>query len=185
MIDTAPIVNRLTKRSTNRSTAGEGHVARHGDVRRVRKVIVGCPASRTLRGQTPVHNSSRYMRRTETVRNRLTQNPTTKPLSLKTAEAQTQDPSRKKTRNTTARAYTRAHNPSLKSFPLLRILVQNKAPKALPPLPQNTLQQRERARVRVTGADKREGAPQTTQQPTPKPIPQQLTPNPKNPNSDK
>ncbi len=83
MIDTAQKINR----STNRSTAGEGHVVRYGDVRRVRKVIVGCPASRTLRGQPPAQTSFprtresiRQPRRTETVRNRLTQKPTTKPL---------------------------------------------------------------------------------------------------------
>ncbi len=44
---------------TARSTAGEGHVARHGDVRRVRKVHVDCSASRTLRGQPPAQTSSR------------------------------------------------------------------------------------------------------------------------------
>ena len=81
---------------TARSTAGEGHVVRYGDVRRVRKVYVGCPASRTLRGQPPAHNSSRYVRRTETVRNRLTRKPTTKPLPPKTAEAQTQEPRNRK-----------------------------------------------------------------------------------------
>ena len=77
---------------TARSTAGEGHVACHGDVRRVRKVHVDSPTSRTLRGQTPAQTSSRYMRRTETVRNRLTQKPTTKPLPQPVAKAQTQEP---------------------------------------------------------------------------------------------
>ena len=88
MIDTAQITNRSTKRST----AGEGHVVRHGDVRRVRKVHVDCSASRPLRGQSPVHNSSRYVHRTETVRNRLIRKPTTKPLPQPVAEAQTQEP---------------------------------------------------------------------------------------------
>ncbi len=112
MIDTAPQTNRLT----NRSTAGEGHVVRHGDVRRVRKVIVGCPASRTLRGQPPAHNSSRYVRRTETVRYRLIRKTPTKPLPQPVAKAQTQEPQRKKTRTTTARALTRVYNPN-PSFP--------------------------------------------------------------------
>ena len=96
VIDTAPKINRLTKRlinrTTDRLTTGEGHVVRYGDVRRVRKVIVDCSASRPLRGQSPVHNSSRYVHRTETVRNRLIRKPTTKPLPQPVAEAQTQEP---------------------------------------------------------------------------------------------
>ena len=142
MIDTAPRINR----STNRLTTGEGHVARHGDVRRVRKVFVGCPATRPLRGQPPAQKSPRRMhssfrapssfrrrpeprakqtpsfprtresrvkqtsplkhrrspeptrqpRRSETVRNRLTRKPPTKPLPPPTAEAQTQEPRNRK-----------------------------------------------------------------------------------------
>ena len=42
---------------TAASTSGEGHVARYGNVRRVRKVFVGCPATRPLRGQSPTRTS--------------------------------------------------------------------------------------------------------------------------------
>ncbi len=38
-------------------TIGEGHVVRYGNVRRVRKVFVGCPATRPLRGQAPTRTS--------------------------------------------------------------------------------------------------------------------------------
>ena len=124
MIDTAPKTKRSTNRLTNRSTTGEGHVVRHGDVRRVRKVHVDSPTSRTLRGQPPAQTSSRYMRRTETVRNRLTQKQTTKPLPLSVAKAQTQEPRNqkdKKTRTTTARAYKRVYNPSSNSKHIYRL----------------------------------------------------------------
>ena len=104
MIDTVP----TTKRLTNRSTAGEGHVVRHGDVRRVRKVIVGCPASRTLRGQPPAQTSSRYMRWTETVRNRLTKN---KQPSLCHQKRQRRKPKipKQKGPDNTPRAYKRVY----------------------------------------------------------------------------
>ncbi len=140
MIDTAQIFNR----TTDRLTTGEGHVVRHGDVRRVRKVFVGSPASRTLRGQPPVQTSLRrrhasfrtppsfrrrpepmgQLRRTETVRNRLTQKPTTKPLPQPVAKAQTQEPQRKKPRTTTARASTRVYNPN-SSFPASPVIPAN------------------------------------------------------------
>ena len=93
-LESKPVID--TVQITNRLTTGEGHVVRHGDVRRVRKVIVDCPASRTLRGQPPAHSSSRYVHRTETVRNRLIRKPTTKPLPKPKAEAQTQEPKNRK-----------------------------------------------------------------------------------------
>ena len=92
---------------TTRSTKSEGHVARYGDVRRVRKVFVGCPASRPLRGQSPARmsfprnirsfrppssfrrrpeskggagGSMGQQRRSETVGNRLIQTNPTRPL---------------------------------------------------------------------------------------------------------
>ena len=66
---------------TARSTTSEGHVARYGDVRRVRKVFVGCPAFRPLRGQSPTRTSFRRRpesmgqpRRPQSVGNRLVPN---------------------------------------------------------------------------------------------------------------
>ena len=165
MIDTAPKINKLTKRLTE----GEGHVVRHGDVRRVRKVIVDSPTSRTLRGQSPAQTSfprtresMGQLRRTETVRNRLTQKPTTKPLPFKTAEAQTQEP---RNRQSKKRGQSPQLNASVMSFPQKRepkggreagfpplagemsegqrgtrndsasSNMRHQAPKALPPLP--------------------------------------------------
>ena len=67
VIDTAALTN------------GEGHVVRYGNVRRVRKVIVGCPATRPLRGQSPVCIYRESAHRPQSVGNRLVPNPT-KPL---------------------------------------------------------------------------------------------------------
>ncbi len=71
---------------TTQFTMGEGHVVRYGNVRRVRKVFVGCPATRPLRGQSPTRTSFRRRpepmgqpRRPQSVGNRLVPNPT-KPL---------------------------------------------------------------------------------------------------------
>ncbi len=164
MIDTAQITKRLINRTTDRLTTGEGNVVRYGDVRRVRKVHVDCSASRPLRGQSPAHNSSRYVRRTETVRNRLIRKPTTKPLPQPVAKAQTQEPQRKKPRNTTARASKRVYNPN-PSFPRTRESEKSKPcrierHRRSPALPQNAHQQRERAGVRARGGAGPDGLPQ-------------------------
>ena len=88
-------------------TRCEGHVLRLGGVRRTRKIFAGCPAIPSLRGQSPVHTSSRSVHRSRSVGNRPVYYYGQPNLCRPAAEAQIQDRSRKKTWLNTAQAFSR------------------------------------------------------------------------------
>ena len=89
-------------------TRCEGHVLRLGDVRRTRKIFVGCPAIRPIWDQSPGIRNPRL----ETVGNRLYPLHDQDCLRRFTAEAQIQDRSRAKTGPNTAPAFPRVSNPT-------------------------------------------------------------------------
>ena len=88
-------------------TRDEGHVAGRGGLQRVRKIFAGCPAIPSLRGQSPVHISSRSVHRSRSVGNRPVYYYGQPNLCRPAAEAQIQDRSRKKTWLNTAQAFSR------------------------------------------------------------------------------
>ena len=88
-------------------TRDEGHVAGLGGLQRVRKIFAGCPAIPSLRGQSPVHISSRSVHRSRSVGNRPVYYYGQPNLCRPAAEAQIQDRSRKKTWLNTAQAFSR------------------------------------------------------------------------------
>ena len=88
-------------------TRCEGHVAGPGGLQRTRKIFAGCPAIPSLRGQSPVHTSSRSVHRSRSVGNRPVYYYGQPSLCRHAAEAQIQDRSRKKTWLNTAQAFSR------------------------------------------------------------------------------
>ena len=88
-------------------TRDEGHVAGRGGLQRVRKIFAGCPAIPSLRGQSPVHTSSRSVHRSRSVGNRPVYYYGQPNLCRPAAEAQIQDRSRTKTWLNTAQAFSR------------------------------------------------------------------------------
>ena len=88
-------------------TRDEGHVVGLGGLQRVRKIFAGCPAIPSLRGQSPVHISSRSVHRSRSVGNRPVYYYGQPNLCRPAAEAQIQDRSRKKTWLNTAQAFSR------------------------------------------------------------------------------
>ena len=97
-------------------TRDEGHVVGLGGLQRVRKIFAGCPAIPSLRGQSPVHISSRSVHRSRSVGNRPVYYYGQPNLCRPAAEAQIQDRSRKKTWLNTAQAFPRVFS----SFPRRR-----------------------------------------------------------------
>ena len=87
-------------------TRDEGHVVGLGGLQRVRKIFAGCPAIPSLRGQSPVHISSRSVPRSRSVGNRPVYYYGQPNLCRPAAEAQIQDRSRKKTWLNTAQAFS-------------------------------------------------------------------------------
>ena len=104
-------------------TRDEGHVAGRGGLQRVRKIFAGCPAIPSLRGQSPVHTSSRSVHRSRSVGNRPVYYYGQPNLCRPAAEAQIQDRSRTKTGSNTAPAFPRVFS----SFPRRREPSENKA----------------------------------------------------------
>ena len=91
-------------------TRDEGHVVGLGGLQRARKIFASCLAIPSLRGQSPVHISSRSVHRSRSVGNRPVYYYGQPNLCRPAAEAQTQDRSRKKTWLNTAQAFSRVHN---------------------------------------------------------------------------
>ena len=91
-------------------TSGEGHVARFGDVRRVRKILAGVPASVVIRDHILALSFSRSQRQYWTVGNRPIRNYDLRSLRRNSAEAQIQDRSRQKTGLNTAPGFSRVSN---------------------------------------------------------------------------
>ena len=97
-------------------TSGEGHVARFGDVRRVRKILAGVPASVVIRDHILALSFSRSKRQYWTVGNRPIRNYDLRSLRRNSAEAQIQDRSRQKTGLNTVPGFSRVYT----SFPRTR-----------------------------------------------------------------
>ena len=97
-------------------TSGEGHVARFGDVRRVRKILAGVPASVVIRDHILALSFSRSKRQYWTVGNRPIRNYDLRSLRRNSAEAQIQDRSRQKTGLNTVPGFSRVYP----SFPRTR-----------------------------------------------------------------
>ena len=97
-------------------TSGEGHVARFGDVRRVRKILAGVPASVVIRDHILALSFSRSKRQYWTVGNRPIRNYDLRSLRRYSAEAQIQDRSRQKTGLNTVPGFSRVYP----SFPRTR-----------------------------------------------------------------
>ncbi len=97
-------------------TSGEGHVARFGDVRRVRKILAGVPASVVIRDHILALSFSRSKRQYWTVGNRPIRNYDLRSLHRNPVEAQIQDRSRQKTGLKTAPGFSRVYP----SFPRTR-----------------------------------------------------------------
>ena len=97
-------------------TSGEGHVARFGDVRRVRKILAGVPASVVIRDHILALSFSRSKRQYWTVGNRPIRNYDLRSLHRNSVEAQIQDRSRQKTGLNTAPGFSRVYP----SFPRTR-----------------------------------------------------------------
>ena len=104
-------------------TRDEGHVVGLGGLQRVRKIFAGCLAIPSLRGQSPVHISSRSVHRSRSVGNRPVYYYGQPNLCRPAAEAQIQDRSRTKTWLNTAQAFPRVFS----SFPRRREPRENKA----------------------------------------------------------
>ena len=119
-------------------TGCEGHVLRLGGVRRTRKILVGCPAIRPIRDQSPGIRNPRL----ETVGNRLYPIHGQIRLCRSAAEAQIQDRSRDKTGPNTAPGFLRV----CPSFP------RRREPREKQSTPSSPLPRWERARVRVKEA---------------------------------
>ena len=94
---------------TTALTSGEGHVARFGDVRRVRKILAGVPASVVIRDHILALSFSRSKRQYWTVGNRPIRNYDLRSLHRNPVEAQIQDRSRQKTGLNTAPAFSRVY----------------------------------------------------------------------------
>ena len=109
-------------------TSGEGHVARFGDVRRVRKILAGVPASVVIRDHILALSFSRSKRQYWTVGNRPIRNYDLRSLHRISAEAQIQDRSRNKTGSNTAPGFSRVYP----SFPRTREPRENKARRPTP-----------------------------------------------------
>ena len=90
-------------------TSGEGHVARFGDVRRVRKILAGVPASVVIRDHILALSFSRSKRQYWTVGNRPIRKNDLRSLHRNPVEAQIQDRSRQKTGLKTAPAFSRVY----------------------------------------------------------------------------
>ena len=110
-------------------TSGEGHVARFGDVRRVRKILAGVPASVVIRDHILALSFSRSKRQYWTVGNRPIRNYDLRSLRRNSAEAQIQDRSRQKTGLNTVPGFSRVYP----SFPRTRE-PRKKQSTPLPPL---------------------------------------------------
>ena len=91
-------------------TSGEGHVARFGDVRRVRKILAGVPASVVIRDHILALSFSRSKRQHWTVGNRPIRKNDLRSLHRNPVEAQIQDRSRQKTGPNTAPGFLRVSN---------------------------------------------------------------------------
>ena len=94
-------------------TSGEGHVARFGDVRRVRKILAGVPASVVIRDHILALSFSRSKRQYWTVGNRPIRKNDLRSLHRNSVEAQIQDRSRQKTGLNTVPGFLRVYT----SFP--------------------------------------------------------------------
>ena len=112
-------------------TSGEGHVARFGDVRRVRKILAGVPASVVIRDHILALSFSRSKRQHWTVGNRPIRKNDLRSLHRNSVEAQIQDRSRQKTGLNTAPGFSRV-NPS---FPRTREPREKQSTPFTPPPP--------------------------------------------------
>ena len=72
-------------------TRDEGHVVGLGGLQRVRKIFASCLASKPFRGQTPIHNQSRNVYRSQSADNRFALYYGQQNLCRFAAEAQIQD----------------------------------------------------------------------------------------------
>ena len=99
-------------------TSGEGHVARFGDVRRVRKILAGVPASVVIRDHILALSFSRSKRQHWTVGNRPIRYYDLRSLHRNSVEAQIQDRSRQKTGLNTVPGFSRV-NPSFPQAPVI------------------------------------------------------------------